>query len=276
MDRQLTTITATTDRYRRSSFLSIYFEFQSTFMELFPRLFSRLAAPYRTPADRHGELLGVLVLTTLFCLGLLLARLLYTGFDWGTLLRPDQLVLNRGRTFLFLGWNLFLAWVPYLISLRLRSRHRGRARYFRLLLWLLFLPNAPYLLTDLLHLHDYHVVPHWYDMMLLLSFAWTGLVLGFASLERVRQLLADWYGASFTRYAVPGILLLSAYGIFLGRFQRWNSWDIVSNPLGLIVDLFGHFTDPLAHISGWGLTLVMSGFLLLGYYTFRSFLRLRG
>ena len=199
----------------------------------------------------------------------------YTGFEWTGFANPWELRHTRGVTFLFLAWNLFLAWVPYLISARMGGLRRRWSRGLAFVAWLLFFPNAPYILTDLLHLRPRPGVPHWYDLMLLLSFAWTGLLIGFASLLRVQDLLTQWWGESITRLIVPILILLCGYGIFLGRFQRWNTWDILQRPGALLRDVLGHLTDPFTHGGTLGLAVVMSGFLLLGYYTFRTLLRVR-
>ena len=227
------------------------------------------------PDTRQRELFGLLSLSTLFCGVLLLFRMYYTGFDWAGFAHPWELRHTRGTTFLFLAWNLFLAWVPYLISTRMGGLRKRWSRGVALIAWLLFFPNAPYILTDLLHLHTRPGVPKWYDLMLLLSFAWTGLLVGFASLLRVQELLAQWWGRRVTRFTVPLLIVLCGYGVFLGRFQRWNTWDVLQRPGALFQDVLGHFTDPFTHGGTLGLAVVMSGFLLLGYYTFQSFLKIR-
>ena len=82
-----------------------------------------------------------------------------------------------------LVWNLVLAWVPLALAgllLVSYSRRRSRVEFAALGLgWLLFLPNAPYVLTDFVHLEQNHRL---YDSLLIASFAFTSLALGFASL----------------------------------------------------------------------------------------------
>ena len=130
-------------------------------------------------------------------------------------------VLMTGRlTFLFLIWNLFLALIPFGLSTMLGAA-RGPLKA-RILLpvgaaWLLFFPNAPYILTDLFHLETRLGVPLWYDLALILSCAWNGLMLAYASLSDmqrlVQQRLGFWSGWAFATVA----LLLSSFGIYLGR-----------------------------------------------------------
>src|SRR5919204_4969953 len=98
--------------------------------------------------------------------------------------------------FRFLAWNLILAWVPLLFALAayVRALTREDATVFVLLVpWLLFFPNAPYLLTDFIHLGE-GPAPLWYDALMLSAFAWTGLLLGFASLYLVQLILRHAFG----------------------------------------------------------------------------------
>ncbi|MEJ7659093.1 MAG: DUF1361 domain-containing protein [Hymenobacter sp.] len=101
--------------------------------------------------------------------------------------------------FAFLLWNLFLAAIPFGLSaaLTLAARPPGA----RLLLpvgavWLLFFPNAPYLVTDLFHLERRVGVPYWYDLALIMSCAWNGLMLAFASLLDMHTLVRQRLGLS--------------------------------------------------------------------------------
>ncbi len=111
--------------------------------------------------------------------------------------------LWASRTLRFLVWNLFLAWVPYLWSLWALSIHRRQPRRWWLLLlpgalWLLFFPNAPYLITDLIHLRSHPPVPLWYDIGLLISFAWAGCFLAVASLHIMHQIIRDYVGRAWS------------------------------------------------------------------------------
>ena len=100
--------------------------------------------------------------------------------------------------FRFLLWNLFLAWIPLLLALAVYDGYRRDAPLAVLapgaVLWLLFLPNAPYLVTDFVHLAPYGP-PLWFDGVLLSTFAWTGLLLGFVSLYLMHALVRHRFGA---------------------------------------------------------------------------------
>jgi uncharacterized membrane protein len=182
-------------------------------------------------------------------------------------------VLMTGRlTFLFLVWNLFLALVPFALStLLLLSNGPLRARLLVPVgaAWLLFFPNAPYLVTDLFHLDARPGVPLWYDLALIMSCAWNGLMLAYASLSDmqrlVQQRLGFWTGWAFATVA----LLLSSFGIYLGRYLRFNSWDVLANPLTLFYDIVNRILHPFSFPGTWGVTLVFGVFLLVGYGTVR-------
>lgn len=217
----------------------------------------------------------VLCLLTLFDFVLLGYRLNLIEFDWSQVKSIDDIVKLRGiPTFLFLVWNLFLAWVPYWLSLGLRTIKNGRGRRIKTILilglWLLFFPNAPYILTDLLHFRAFGDLPKWYDLMLLLSFAFTGLMLGWISLMEVQRFLRSRYPAFLTHIFSSMALILCSYGIYLGRFQRWNSWDVFTRPGALIQDMFSVLAEPSAHAGTLGISVVLGGFLLIGYWLLQA------
>ena len=182
-------------------------------------------------------------------------------------------VLMTGRfTFLFLVWNLFLAIIPFALSTMLGTA-KGPLRARMLVpvgaTWLLFFPNAPYILTDLFHLDTRPGVPLWYDLALILSCAWNGLMLAYASLADMQRLvelrLGVYSGWAFAALA----LLLSSFGIYLGRYLRFNSWDVLANPLTLFFDIVNRILHPFSFPGTWGVTLVFGLFLLVGYATVR-------
>jgi uncharacterized membrane protein len=137
-------------------------------------------------------------------------------------------------------------------------------------LWLIFFPNAPYILTDFQHLaHQPGELPVWYDVMMLIWFAFTGLLLGMVSLflmqEIVRREFGRWAGWAFVA-AVTG---LSSAGVYMGRFLRWNSWDILRDPTGIALYSFQRVTDPSLQSIGFiGLFGAFFLFLYITLYTF--------
>ncbi|MEL6865155.1 MAG: DUF1361 domain-containing protein [Bacteroidota bacterium] len=134
-----------------------------------------------------------------------------------------------------------------------------------LVAWLLFFPNAPYILTDLLHLKSRAPIPYWYDLMLLLSFAWTGLMLGYLSLYEVQRFIAQRSQPWLARLAVGMALPLCAIGVYIGRYRRWNSWDVLTRPGELLSDSIQTLLPPHVEIGTVGMILVFTIFLFLGY-----------
>lgn len=177
-------------------------------------------------------------------------------------------------TYSFLIWNLFLAGLPYVVSSYVYNRTENKLLKIKqvplLLLWLLFLPNAPYILTDLFHLEPKGNIPEWYDLMLILSFALNGLVLGLMSLLQVHDLIENRFGKASGFVFALVACLLCAFGVYLGRFLRFNSWDIISNPSPLFHDLFSSIKEPQNHGRRWGMTFVMGTMLFMLYSLFRS------
>ncbi len=164
-----------------------------------------------------------------------------------------------------LAWNRGLAWIPWVAArlvARARSRLGGAAAAF---VWLVFLPNAPYLVTDLVHLRPDPPVPASFDVLLFASFALAGCALAWGSLDAVHARLVAAVGRARAALAIAGVLLLTGFGVYLGRFERWNTWDLVARPRGVLADAAGALGDPRAlAFSAAFAAFVGAGYLLLG------------
>lgn len=223
---------------------------------------------------KENRLFLVLALFTCFDVLLILTRLYILKIDMHSMDSLSELKRSRGATgtFFFLGWNLILAWVPFLIALTLEKAYARSGSMLLALtgifIWLLFFPNAPYIVTDLLHLKDRPYIPHWYDVMLFTSFAWTGLLLGFGSLHIVQQFVRKHISGGLSWVVAFGAIFLGSFGVYLGRFQRWNSWDLFTQPIALFRDIGHSFIDPASFMNTWGITIVLTGFMSIGYLTF--------
>ncbi len=169
--------------------------------------------------------------------------------------------------FSFLVWNLFLAFIPFALSSFIRLRKGLPTLLFLSLafIWLLFFPNAPYILTDLFHLRPRPGAPLWFDLVVILSFAWNGLLLGFVSLSDIQKEFKERFGKLSSSLFVIFALFLASFGIYLGRFLRWNSWDLLTQPLALMSDIWLRFANPFDHPGAWGVTFIFSLFLGLCY-----------
>ncbi len=178
-------------------------------------------------------------------------------------------VLYSGRiTYSFLLWNLFLAWLPLLLAyLSLRSLpRRPLLALIAALAWLAFFPNAPYILTDIMHLRYDDGITVLFDVLLLFTFAISGITLGFVSLRWMQVSVARRIGMWWSRGFAVMVLGLSGFGIYLGRFLRWNSWDIVTNPLSLAQDIWPRLMHPIQHWHTWAMSVLFAFVLIFIYY----------
>jgi uncharacterized membrane protein len=171
----------------------------------------------------------------------------------------------------FLTWNLFLAWVPFAVALVLYDAHRRGASTAAQVglgaVWLLFLPNAPYVLTDYMHLTapEADAAPFWFDLLLVTAAAWTGLALGLVSVLLVHTVLRRALGPAVAWAGVVAALGLATVGIFLGRFLRWNSWDVVAQPSALLADVRDLVVRAPDRPHEIAAALVVTVFLTLAY-----------
>jgi uncharacterized membrane protein len=183
---------------------------------------------------------------------------------------------TRNLGFIFMVWNLFLAWVPlfYIKWVWEREVIRRIPTFWLLIhfsIWLLFFPNAPYIITDLLHLRvtPEHMI--WYDAVMIFSFAVAGFLTGLYSIRIVHRLLTRRWNQYIAWAGIFFSMFLSGFGVFLGRYGRWNSWDIVSQPASLFRAVFHSMTDPFAIKH----TFTFSFVLMLLYFAFHIFAELK-
>lgn len=174
--------------------------------------------------------------------------------------------------FAFLAPNLILAAIPFAVSqvIVVRPKLRVQALLPVLFVWLLFLPNAPYLITDVMHLRSASVAPIWFDTLMVLSFAWTGLMLGYLSLFDIHTFVEWRYGRRLGWVFSGAALVLASLGVYMGRFLRWNSWDVFTQPATLLRDIASRFLHPATEPNVYVVTLAFSIFLGAGYLLLRS------
>ena len=206
---------------------------------------------------QRSELEKVLILSSLFSILLAFARVAYTG----------QLM------FLSLIWNLFLGFIPFLLSRSFFRRPDWIESKWKFALigicWLLFIPNSFYIITDLFHLEERLVIPLWFDLTLIFSFAWNGLLLGILSVRQMEKVWETKWGGSELLFVYP-VMLLNALGIYIGRYLRYNSWDVVSNPFGLSEDIIYLLIHPIRNRFDWSMIFCFSVFMTLIYLSIKK------
>ena len=217
------------------------------------------------PPSARLVLLGALTLASVFCVFMLLvARPLLTGDA------ADE----------YLIWNLFLAWIPFVLALVFYDRVRANGlRGTEVAVgatWLAFLPNAPYILTDLIHLRTRSSADAiWFDALTFSAFAWTGLLLGLVALYLVHTAVARAVGAIWGWIVAFGAIAASGFGIYLGRFLRWNTWDIITSPIAVARDVAAPFLDPSANRLPIAVTGAFTAFLVVAYLVVYAFAHVR-
>jgi uncharacterized membrane protein len=203
----------------------------------------------------------LLMLSVIFSSALLLARILATHSIY----------------YIFLEWNLFLAFVPYFIS-NLLTREAGWRNSWMLLslcsfAWLLFIPNSFYILTDLFHLGENGYAPLWYDLLLILSFAWNGLMMGIFSVRQMEKIFHEKFKTGNELIFLYPVMWLNALGVYIGRYLRFNSWDIITSPFALVVDIVDLLMHPLLHKNAFAMVISYSIFMTIIYLMLKKMSR---
>jgi uncharacterized membrane protein len=189
-----------------------------------------------------------------------------------------QIHATHDHRYTFLLWNLFLAWIPLIaavLAFALARLHAGALVGVLVAVWLLFFPNAPYVLTDFIHLHGNGPSPLWYDALMLSSFAWTALMLGFVSLYLIHAIIERHAGTAVGWIVVVCVLGLASFGVYLGRFARFNSWDVVTRPHLVVSVIRQEIHSPLHDPRMVVALLALTAFLLVGYLVLYTFADLR-
>ncbi len=178
-------------------------------------------------------------------------------------------------------WNLFLAWLPMVAAIaayNLGASGRRKAWLlvaFCALLWLLFFPNAPYIITDFGGLHPRNDVPYWYDVLMYVAFAWSGTFLGLVSLYIMQLIVRRLKGSAASWLFALAALALSGFGVYLGRFPRFNSWDVFTSPQSLLSGIWDRLSNPAANRQMFVFTAVFSLFLISAYLILFAMIQFR-
>ena len=199
------------------------------------------------------------------------AKILLAFFVFIGLMIGVRFIYSGGHGFVFLIWNLFLAWIPFAVStLFKKAVHAPKWKQLLVFsVWFIFFPNALYIVTDLIHLDLETNIPKWFDAVLLFTSSITGLIMAFVSLLRVEHFLSHHFRNSKVHAIMIGILFIGSFGVYLGRFLRWNSWDVISNPAGLLYSIAQRFISPIQYMQTWGITLMLTVLYYLLYLALR-------
>src|SRR3989304_9300735 len=215
--------------------------------------------------NRYNIAVFVLLNTAcLVCIRLVVARIAYSDSN-----RHTGLI-----------WNLFLAWIPFILAYIAHAVSWRRIWLYLVIpviafLWLIFFPNAPYMLTDLQDLaRRASDAPLWYDVLIVVWFSWTGMLLGVISLYLMQDIIFRTFGRAAGWIFVFVISGLSSFGIYVGRFVRLNSWDILQDPAETAMEIIGIVIDPSMRLAAFTfLYTFFFLFIFLLLYSFSHMLR---
>lgn len=175
----------------------------------------------------------------------------------------------KSTNYWYLNWNLLLAWIPLLFAvLVVKHLRTGPWISWRGILltalWLAFLPNSFYIATDFIHLQRNSVDSLLLDIVMLLAFTFNGFILGYLSIYTIHKLLLKRVKTMTAHTIIALVFLACSFAIYLGRYLRWNTWDIVINPAGLLFDVSDRFINPAAHVQTFLTTALF--FVLIGAF----------
>lgn len=196
----------------------------------------------------------ILLYSVSFTILLFIFRVFYTG----------------SLMFFFIPWNLFLAWLPFLFSSLLKDAKATVRNGLLFCMWLLFFPNSPYLITDLFHLEQREGIPLYFDLVLLFTAAWNGMLMGLLSLKNIEDKLLQLISAKKVKAILAFCFFLCGFGIYLGRYERYNSWNIITQPFNLAKDIGARFVQPWEYPRTWAVTVLFAALLLLIYETLKK------
>lgn len=176
--------------------------------------------------------------------------------------------------FFFLIWNLFLAYTPLAVTTLIRNNSKliNKKLYFypAFFCWLLLLPNAPYLITDFIHLQRETNVPIWFDVLLLISFSASGMLFGLASMKDMFNIITAKFSQKIAWISMVTICMLCGFGMYVGRFLRYNSWDILQKPYALTIDILCSLTSAETCKPAWGITLGFGTLMFLLFHLYHT------
>ena len=212
--------------------------------------------PFKPRPGRFGRSVASLAALSLAPCLLWIGRVVYTG----------------SLTYSHVLWNLLLAWVPVLLGW-IATRPNRTPPWIRIgaaVTWLIFLPNAPYLITDLIHLRPSGQIPLLYDGLLLFSLGLSGLAIGLTTVYWMEQAVAGQFGRWARWIFSLGALGLAGCGVYVGRFLRWNSWDLILRPVEVARELAQYALHPFVNWRAWALVALFTLLFASVYWPLRA------
>ena len=182
-----------------------------------------------------------------------------------------RILYSEKLYYLFLIWNTVLATIPYIISeFTAKGTFNKYQNTVLACACILFLPNALYLISDFEHLAERPPVPYFYDILLMFYASLLGLLLNILALRNLHTVALRYFPPKVSNGLIAFIILLSGFGVYLGRYLRWNSWDLLTNPRALLYDCAHRILQPHIYYYTWAVSLGYAFVLGFGYLVFKQ------
>jgi uncharacterized membrane protein len=186
---------------------------------------------------------------------------------------------NHSLTFDYLIYNLFLAWIPLILTIWLQRMLRTKlwsswAPFVLTLFWLGFLPNSFYMISDYIHLQEVARVDLIYDVIMFSSFILNAFILGLVSLYVVHIELRKRVSLMSSWWMVATTIFLTSFAIYIGRDLRWNTWDVLLNPASILFDISDRLLAPHQHpemfTTTFGFAVLIGSIYAVVWYAARA------
>ena len=157
-----------------------------------------------------------------------------------------RFALTDVHSYVYMNWNLLLAFIALFFLFLFEKSVLLIEKIVFFTFWIFFFPNAVYMITDFIHLRN--VGPDWllwYDAMMIFAYASIGVFISSYSLIRMHKKLFILRSSAFIFSLF--VALISSFGVYLGRYHRFNSWDIVSQPSQIVKSILEIFSTQSGH-----------------------------
>lgn len=171
-----------------------------------------------------------------------ISKFIYISFGLVALSAVIYVIPSLDYNWLKILWNDFLAVIPLFCAMFaykfFQDKRKAPTAIF-LALWLLFFPNSPYMITDVKYSSGFdegiymdfatngYNVNAWLLVFSITVAVVMGILYGMLSLYIVHTMLKKRFGKIANGAIITAVMLLSSFGVYIGRFARVNSWDIV-------------------------------------------------
>jgi uncharacterized membrane protein len=186
-----------------------------------------------------------------------------------------RIIIFGKYSLIYLLWNIFLAFLPFMISsimFNFANEKKLKTIIFFIfgIVWLLLIPNSPYIITDLIHIGEIRKVPLLFDSFLIFGSASLGLLLGMHSMYDMERIIKMKFKKNVNILMITIFAFIIGFGVFLGRFLRFNSWDVFASPVSILNGIKEIFSNRSETVESLLYTVLFSVFILVFYLAWKS------